>query len=99
MQTAQLGKQAKIHYTIKLRNGQQVGSSKGAMPLSFKIGEGDVLKGLDDGVLGMQLGERKTLEIEPEQGYGYRNEELVIKLKKEDLPPGFEPTTGRAVHI
>lgn len=97
MKHAQSGHQVKIHYTIKTTDGKIVGASKGGLPLSFTIGAGKVLKPLEQGVLGMQVGQRKTIHIAPEDAYGIRNEALVLRLKKAELPPDMELNVGRAI--
>ncbi|MBL0715824.1 MAG: peptidylprolyl isomerase [Desulfosarcina sp.] len=97
MTKAKAGDRVKIHYTIKLTNGEIVGTSKNGMPLSFKIGHGKVIRGLEQGVIGMQAGESRTIEIAPEQGYGRRNEELVTTVSKEELPAQMDIAVGRTV--
>jgi FKBP-type peptidyl-prolyl cis-trans isomerase 2 len=97
MQVAQAGQQAKIHYTIRLQSGEVVGTSKTGMPLVFRIGKGDVIKGLEQGVIGMQLGESRTIEIPPAAGYGARNDGRVLTLKREELPADLNTTVGRTV--
>lgn len=86
MKTAQLGTTAAVHYTIKLADGQVVATSRTGKPLVFTIGKGQVLKGLDQGVIGMRIGESRTIEISPEDGYGPRDESLMITIDKSELP-------------
>ena len=97
MQEARIGARARIHYTAKLKTGQAVGSSKGGQPLSFTIGKGKVFKALEQGVLGMQVGERRTIEIPPEQGYGTRNDDLVMVLEKSEFAENVPFEVGRTV--
>lgn len=97
MQKAQIGSQVKIHYTIRIAGGETVGTSKGGMPLAFTVGDGKVLKGLDQGIVGMQPGQRKTIHINPEEAYGLRNEQLVLRLKKEELPADLNLEVGRPI--
>lgn len=99
MTKAKAGDRVKIHYTIKLTNGEIVGTSRNGMPLSFKIGHGKVIKGLEQGVIGMQAGESRTIEITPEHGYGRRNEELVTTVSKEELPSQMDIAVGRTVQF
>ena len=91
------GHQAKIHYTIRSADGKTVGSSKGGLPLTFVIGDGKVLRNLDQGVLGMQVGQRKTIEIKPQDAYGLRNEDLVIQVGRDELPTDINLQVGRAI--
>jgi FKBP-type peptidyl-prolyl cis-trans isomerase 2 len=97
MKTATAGDQVRVHYTIKLGTGKVVGSSGGGQPLSFRIGAGAVIKGLEQGVIGMQVNESRTIQIPPEDGYGLRNESLVLTIKKDALPNQIDLAPGRAV--
>jgi FKBP-type peptidyl-prolyl cis-trans isomerase len=66
------GKTVEVHYTGWLLDGQQFDSSKGRGPFSFALGGGQVIKGWDQGVVGMKVGGRRKLTIPPELGYGLR---------------------------
>jgi FKBP-type peptidyl-prolyl cis-trans isomerase 2 len=97
MQRAKIGSQVKIHYSIRIAGGKTVGTSKGGLPLTFTVGDGKVLKGLDQGIVDMQVGQRKTICINPEEAYGLRNEQLVLRLKKEELPEDLTLEAGRPI--
>lgn len=97
MKTVKVGKRVKLHYTVKLADGEVVGTSKGGMPLEFTVGKGKVLKGLEQGVIGMEVGESRTIEIPPEAGYGMRDESRVLRLKKSELPTQDDIAIGRTV--
>jgi FKBP-type peptidyl-prolyl cis-trans isomerase len=70
--TAASGKQVKVQYTGWLENGKKFDSSVGKPPLAFRLGAGDVIKGWDEGVVGMKVGGKRQLRIPPELGYGQR---------------------------
>jgi peptidylprolyl isomerase len=59
MQTAKSGDKVKVHYEGKLTNGETFDSSSGRAPLEFEVGSGMVIKGFDEGVTGMSVGEKK----------------------------------------
>ena len=59
MQQAQNGDKVKVHYHGKLRSGETFDSSEGREPLELTVGSGQVIKGFDDGVTGMQVGDKK----------------------------------------
>ena len=53
----------RVHYTGKLLDGSQFDSSVGRAPLEFTVGAGQMIAGFDAGVVGMQVGEKKTIQI------------------------------------
>ena len=71
LDTAQNGDLVYVQYTGKLTNGTKFDSSLDrGQPFSFVLGQGMVIKGWDEGVLGMKKGESKTLTIPAEKAYG-----------------------------
>ena len=71
MQTAKVGDTVLVHYTGKLQDGTVFDSSVSrGVPFSFTLGENRVIAGWEQGILGMTEGEKKTLTIPPELGYG-----------------------------
>ena len=66
---AQVGDVVQVHYTGWLENGDQFDSSSGSSPLEFTLGAGRVIPGWEEGILGMQVGERRRLIIPPNLAY------------------------------
>lgn len=65
------GQTVKCHYVLTLKGGKQVDSSRDrGKPFEFKIGKGQVIKGWDEGVAKMSVGQRAILTISPDMGYG-----------------------------
>ena len=75
---AEQGQTVTVNYTGTLENGEQFDTSIGRAPFSFPLGAGRVIKGWDEGVVGMQIGGKRKLTIPPELGYGSRGAGNVI---------------------
>ncbi len=86
------GDTVRIHYTGKLEDGTQFDSSEGRDPLQFTAGSSELIPGVSQAVIGMETGEKKTVTIPPDEGYGPRQEGLVITVKREQIPA--EATVG-----
>src|SRR5947209_986535 len=94
MQQVKNGDKVKVHYHGKLRSGETFDSSNGREPLEFTVGSGQVIKGFDQGVMGMQIGEKKTVEIQAEDAYGDKDERNIIEFPKDQFPPDVVPEEG-----
>ena len=99
MVEAKAGDTVKIHFTGKMEDETVVETSQDRGPLEFKIGEGDVISGLEQGIIGMQVGDKKTLTISPQEAFGLPREELMVDLNKDDLPEGIKPAVGVYLNI
>jgi len=76
------GDKVKVKYTGYLEDGSTFDSNEDKDALLFEVGAGQVIKGFDDAVVGMKVGEKKSVTIKPEEAYGERHEEMVIKIPK-----------------
>lgn len=94
MQQVKEGDIVKVHYTGKLVSGEQFDSSSGREPLEFTVGAGQMIKGFDAAMPGMNLGEKKTINIAAEDAYGLRSEEAIIEFPKENVPADMKLETG-----
>ena len=94
MQQVKSGDKVKVHYHGKLRSGETFDSSEGREPLEFTVGGGQVIKGFDDGVTGMQVGDKKTVEISVEDAYGQKEEDRMVEVPKTQFPPDIDPQAG-----
>ncbi len=80
------GSKVRVHYTGKLDNDKVFDSSVENEPLEVVIGVSGLIKGFEDGLIGMQEGEKKTIEIEPKDGYGEHIESKLQEIEKTKLP-------------
>ena len=89
MSQAKNGDTVKVHYTGSLNDGQIFDSSADREPLEFIVGAHRVVPGFEQAVLGMNVGESKTVHIPADQAYGQRDNRLIIRVPKSQLPPGM----------
>lgn len=89
----------KVSYNGRLDSGELVDSTvNNEEPLQFQVGEGQVIEGFENAVLGMAPGEVKTFRLEPDAAYGHRDEEARLTFPKEQLPEEFQDVeAGRVV--
>ncbi|HYG38215.1 MAG TPA: peptidylprolyl isomerase [Cytophagales bacterium] len=100
MQQVKEGDVVRVHYTGKLTTGEQFDSSVGREPLEFTVGAGQMIKGFDAAMPGMNVGEKKTIKLAPKDAYGEKDDQAIIEFPKENVPadmklePGMELTLG-----
>jgi len=93
------GDVVKVHYTGKLTNGEQFDSSEGKEPLEFTVGAGQMIKGFDDAMPGMSVGEKKTINILPGDAYGEKDEQDMIEFPKENIPKDMKLDVGMQLQL
>jgi peptidylprolyl isomerase len=94
MPAAKNGDTVKVHYTGTLSDGEIFDTSKDRDPLQFTIGEGQVIPGFEEGIVGLGQGESKSITVSSDQGYGERNDSLVMTVALKDLNLDFNPKKG-----
>ena len=99
MPTAKDGDKVKVHYTGKLDDGQIFDSSEGRPPLEFTLSKQMVIHGFDQGVLGMEISEKKTVTIPHDLAYGSVKKELIAEFKKSDFPENITPQVGQQLQM
>ena len=99
MAQAKAGDTVQVHYTGTLNDGTIFDSSAGRTPLEFTVGSGQVIKGFDDGVTGMNQGEKKTINIPVNDAYGPTNEEMIFTLNRSDIPDDIPLEVGMTLNM
>ncbi|MBV9958471.1 MAG: peptidylprolyl isomerase [Acidobacteria bacterium] len=94
---AKKGDTVRVHYEGRLGDGQVFDSSAGGEPLEFELGSGQVIAGFDEGVEGMSIGDKKTVEIEAADAYGERNEALSRAVPRDSINLETEPEPGTSL--
>lgn len=99
MDKAKKGDSVKVHYKGTLTSGEQFDSSEGRAPLEFTVGAGQMIAGFDKAIPGMTVGEKKTINIAPADGYGEKNEDAIIEFPKANIPPDMKLEPGMQLQL
>jgi peptidylprolyl isomerase len=99
MQEAKHGDTVKIHYKGLLEDGTVFDTSEDGDPIEFTIGEGTVIPGFEDAVIGMSAGQKKSEKIEADRAYGQHRPDLVFTIDREQLPQGTNVAVGDFLRI
>ncbi|MDA8077773.1 MAG: FKBP-type peptidyl-prolyl cis-trans isomerase [Nitrospiraceae bacterium] len=98
MSVVKQGDVIRIHFTGKLEDGTVFDSSDGGASLELKVGSGEFLAGLEQGVLGMKAGEQKTVRMNAEDAYGPHRPERVFQWDRARLGE-LQPAIGRQLQL
>ncbi len=99
MVQAQLGDTVKVHYTGKLGDGTVFDSSAERDPLEFSLGEGRVIAGFEEAVVGMSPGDSKSANIPADQAYGPYRQEMVMVVDRQQIPADLSVNVGQQLQI
>lgn len=99
MTQAKNGDNVTLHYTGKLNDGTVFDSSEGKEPLPVTLGDGEVIEGFETAILGMSVGDSKTVTIPADKAYGAYYEEKVIDFPADQIPEDIEPEVGMHLQL
>ena len=107
MAQAKTGDKVTVHYTGRLDDGEVFDSSEcqesecgcETGPLEFVIGEGNVIPGFEQAIVGMSPGESKTVVIPVDQAYGERIDEMVAVVDRKDIPADLDLEIGNQLEV
>jgi len=88
-----------IHYTGTLLDGSTFDSSDGRDPLSFVVGSGQIIPGLDTALPGMAVGEQKVVKVPSEEAYGPLNPEMRQAVPREGIPEDIPLEVGTQLQM
>lgn len=107
MVQAKKGDKVKVHYTGRFEGGDIFDSSEcdehgcdcGVSPLEFIIGKGEVIPGFEKAIIGMKVGETKSVIIPVDDAYGKRKDEMVVTIDRSDVPEDIIPEVGMRLEV
>lgn len=99
MSEVKSGDTVRIHYTGTLTDGTVFDSSEGRDPLEFTVGSGQVIKGMDAGMEGMAVGDKKTLNIPCQEAYGPINPAARQSIPREGIPADIPLEIGTQLQM
>jgi len=99
MAQVKLGDNVSIHYTGTLQDGTTFDSSEGREPLAFEVGSGQIIPGLDQALPGMEVGEKKQVEVAAENAYGDVNPEMRQAVPREGIPADIPLDIGTQLQM
>jgi len=97
--TVKEGDTVKLQYTGRLENGEVFDTTQKSGPLEVTLGKKMLIPGLEEALIGMKIGESKTVTIPAEKAYGPHRDDLVVEIPREDLPEGMDPKVGQPMVV
>ncbi len=99
MQKVENGKFVTVNYKGTLDSGEVFDSSEGGTPMEVMVGAGQVIQGFEEALLGMELNEKKSFTLNPDQAYGNRDEDQLHTFSRQEVPPEMNPQAGDVIGL
>ena len=99
MKTVDTGNAIQVHYTGTLASGEVFDSSEGRDPLQVTIGQGQLISGFENALIGMEINEKKKFTLTPEEAYGERDEEAMRRFPRKELPSDMQVEEGQMLAL
>lgn len=99
MTQAKPGDTLHLHYKGTLDDGTVFDSSEGREPLSFELGSGQIIPGLDAGVTGMEVGEKRSVRVEAAEAYGDHDPDKVQAVDRAGVPDDIPTDIGTQLQV
>ncbi len=99
MDKVQNGNYVRVHYEGTLQNGKMFDSSRGGQPLEVRVGDGQLIAGFEEALMGMKVAETKKITLAPDKAYGERDESLERSFQRNQMPPDMNPKVGDTVAL
>ena len=99
MAQAKSGDTVKVNYTGKMEDGTVFDTSADREPLEFTIGERMIIPGFEAAVIGMNIGDKRSINLPPEEAYGPYFYDMVMEADREEFPADMNPEVGMQIQI
>ncbi|MEO1138233.1 MAG: peptidylprolyl isomerase [Pseudomonadota bacterium] len=99
MTKVKTGDTVRIHYTGTLADGTQFDSSQGNEPLEFTVGSGQIIPGLDAAIPGMQVGDKKSVEVTADKAYGPLDPDARQAVPRDGIPDDIPLELGTQLQV
>jgi peptidylprolyl isomerase len=99
MSQVKSGDTVRIHYTGTLTDGQTFDTSEGRDPLEFTVGSGQIIPGLEAAIPGMEVGEKKTVEIVADDAYGQPDPNAQQAVPRGEIPDDIPLDLGTQLQV
>jgi len=99
MAQAEDGKTVKVHYTGKLDDGTVFDSSRDRDPMSFTLGNQEVIPGFENAIKEMSEGESKTVTVSSDDAYGPYVEDRKLDVSLSQFPDDITPEVGQVLQM
>lgn len=94
-----IGSKVKLHYKGTFEDGKEFDSSLEKEPLTFTVGNGEVIRGLDESLTGMEISQKKKIHIPANKAYGAFQKELLVSIDRETIPTNITLKVGEQLQI
>ena len=98
-QKVENGKYVSVDYEGRLDSGEVFDSSTNSGPLEVKVGDGHVIRGFEDALVGMELSEKKVFTLNPDEAYGNRDEDQLHTFSRTEVPAEMDPQVGDIIGL
>ncbi|MBO6853777.1 MAG: peptidylprolyl isomerase [Marivivens sp.] len=99
MTQVKAGDTVRIHYTGTLTTGETFDSSEGRDPLEFVVGSGQIIPGLDKAIPGMEVGDKKTVEVPCVEAYGESDPNARQSIPRGQIPENIPVDPGTQLQM
>jgi FKBP-type peptidyl-prolyl cis-trans isomerase SlpA len=89
-----VGTRVTLHFSLRFPDGNVIDSNFEKEPATFTVGDGNLLQGFEQSIFGLQEGDRKSVVIKPEQGFGQRNPNNVQEIPRSQFGADIQLEEG-----